>query len=124
MIGSNEATRGSAFRATSAWLPLGLAAAAVGLLLAFLVTGPHAPTLISDHGEIRHDEGVAAHLWQLLMVLQAAAIVLFAVLWLPRDPKRAAVMLALQAAGFIAACAPLYLAEHGYFGAPAAEQVR
>jgi hypothetical protein len=108
----------------TAWVPLGFATAAVALLVGFLVTGPHAPALVNDHGIVRHDEGVAAHIWQLLMVLQVAAILLFAALWLPRDPKRAGVMLALQMLGLVAACVPLYLAEHGYLGQPVQAEVR
>ena len=52
------------------------------------------------------DEGTAAHLWQLLMAGQIPVIAFFAVIWLPRNPKHALLVLLLQAiAGLAAACA-------------------
>jgi hypothetical protein len=55
------------------------------------------------------DEGTAAHIWQLLMVAQVLLIAFFAIRWLPQEPRPAIVVLALQAAGVIAALAPVYL---------------
>lgn len=108
--------QGSAFRAKTAWVPLLFAGAAIALLAGYFATGPHAPVLINDHGAPREDEGTAAHLWQILMLLQVGAILTFAALWLPRDPKRAAPMLLLHAIGILASAAPVYFLEHGYFG--------
>ncbi len=54
------------------------------------------------------DEGAAAHLWQLLMVAQVPAIVVFAAKWLRRTPREACVILALQFAAAVAAAAPVY----------------
>jgi hypothetical protein len=54
------------------------------------------------------DEGAAAHLWQLLMVAQVPVIVVFAVKWLPRTPREACVILALQFVAAVAAAAPVY----------------
>ena len=106
----------SPFRAKSTWLPFVFAGAAIAVLAGYFVTGPHAPNLINDHGVLREDEGTAAHLWQILMVLQVGAILTFAALWLPRDPRRAAPMLLLHGLGMIASASPVYLLEHGYFG--------
>jgi hypothetical protein len=55
------------------------------------------------------DEGLAAHLWQLLMAGQLPVIALFAVMWLPRAPRQALLVLALQLAAGIAAAAPVLL---------------
>jgi cytochrome bd-type quinol oxidase subunit 2 len=55
------------------------------------------------------DEGTAAHLWQLLMVAQLPIVVFFAIKWLPREPRQALLILALQAAAILAALAPVYL---------------
>jgi hypothetical protein len=55
------------------------------------------------------DEGAAAHLWQILMVGQIPVIALFALMWLPRAPRQALLVLALQAAAAIAAAAPVLL---------------
>ena len=95
---------------------MALSATAVALLAGYFFTSPHAPVMVNDHGVMREDEGTAAHLWQLLMVAQVIGMVFFAARWLPRDGKRASVMLALQAVGIVAAALPLYLAEHGYLG--------
>ena len=104
-------SNGSAFRSPSAWIPLLLAGAAVAVLLGFLVTGPHAPNIVIEHGVPREDESAAARLWQLLMLAQVPAILWFAARWLPRDPKRAALMLAVQGATFVAAALPVFLLE-------------
>jgi hypothetical protein len=55
------------------------------------------------------DEGAAAHLWQLLMAGQLPFIAWFALKWLPRSPKQALPILALQAAAALAALAPVFL---------------
>jgi hypothetical protein len=100
------------FRSLSGWTPLVLAAAALALLGGFWVTGPHAPNMVMDHGVLRQDEGVAARLWQLLMLAQLLAIAVFLVRWAPKSPKPAMAMLALQACGLVAAALPVWLLEH------------
>ena len=55
------------------------------------------------------DEGTAAHLWQILMAGQIPVIALFALMWLPRAPRQALLVLLLQAAAAIAAAAPVFL---------------
>jgi hypothetical protein len=65
-----------------------------------------------DHGVLREDEGTAAHLWQLLMLAQLVAIAVFLVRWVPRAPKSALLMLALQGCGLVAAALPVWLLEH------------
>jgi hypothetical protein len=55
------------------------------------------------------DEGTAAHLWQLLMAGQIPIIAFFAIRWLPRRPRQALLILALQAAAGVAAAAPVLL---------------
>ncbi len=42
------------------------------------------------------DEGTAAHLFQLLMPAQVPIVAYFAIMWLPRAPRQALVVLALQ----------------------------
>src|SRR5256885_3630027 len=65
---------------------------------------------IARFGVVREaDEGTAAHIWQLLMAAQLPIILFFAVRWLPRNPKSAFAVLALQAAAIIAALAPVFL---------------
>jgi hypothetical protein len=54
------------------------------------------------------DEGIAAHLWQLLMVAQIPVIVIFAIKWLRRMPREACVILAIQLVAAVAAVTPVY----------------
>ncbi len=68
---------------------------------------------IAVHGFVRQvDEGAEAHLWQLLMVAQIPFVAYFAVKWLPRAPKSALTILALQAGIVIAAFAAVFILEH------------
>ena len=97
----------SPFRATSAWIPVALAGAAVALLAGYLLTGPHEPTLVVENGVPRHDESGTARLWQLLMLLQVPCVLYFAAWWLPRDPRRALAMLGIQGFAFVAAALPV-----------------
>ena len=65
---------------------------------------------VSVFGVVRQaDEGAAAHLWQLLMGLQIPLVAFFAVKWLPRMPRQALLVLALQICAILAACAPVFL---------------
>ena len=54
------------------------------------------------------DEGTAAHLWQLLMAGQVPVIAVFAVKWLPREPRRTILVLAVQIGAAIAAMFPVW----------------
>ena len=54
------------------------------------------------------DEGAAAHLWQLLMAAQLPLLVFFGIRWLPRSPKQALLVMALQAGAAVAAIAPVW----------------
>jgi hypothetical protein len=84
----------------SALVPIGLAAAALTLpWIALAAFGPD-PT---------GDEGAAAHLFQLFMVLQVPAVLLFLAKWAIREPKQTAIVFALQVAAFLAAAAPVFL---------------
>ena len=54
------------------------------------------------------DEGAAAHIWQLLMAGQVPVVLFYAIRWLPRNPKAALWVLAVQAGAALAAMAPVY----------------
>ena len=54
------------------------------------------------------DEGTAAHLWQILVAAQLPVMAFFAVRYLPRRPKPAVLILALQVFALLAACAPVF----------------
>ena len=87
-------------RRPSGFLPLLLSLAALMIILlriAFVGTAPQS------------DEGTAARLWQLLMVLQVPVIAYFALRWMPRDPRGALPLLGLQVVMALAAMAPVFL---------------
>lgn len=89
----------STWKKPSAFLPLIFSLAALAVVLGH----------IAMYGTGREvDEGTAAHLWQLLMVAQVPLLAFFAVKWLPRDPKHALPMLALQVVAMLAAMAPVF----------------
>ena len=84
----------------SAFLPVGMSLAALATVLIYVVL----------FGTARQpDEGTAAHVWQLLMAGQLPIVAFFVIKWLPRAPKPALVVLALQGSAALAALAPVYL---------------
>ncbi len=86
-------------RQPSALVPIGMSMAALAVVVGH----------IAIFGVVREaDEGAAAHLWQLLMAGQIPVVAYFALRWLPRAPRPALRVLALQAAAALAACAPVY----------------
>ncbi|PYI92050.1 MAG: hypothetical protein DME97_11420 [Verrucomicrobia bacterium] len=89
-------------RRPTAWIPVAMSVAALATVLIHIVR----------FGVAREaDEGTAAHLWQILMAGQLPIIAFFAIRWLPRAPKSALLVLALQAIAGLAAVAPVF-----YFG--------
>src|SRR5919206_1948557 len=89
----------SIMKQPSAFIPVVMSLAALAIVLGY----------IAMFGAAREaDEGTAAHLWQLLMAGQVPVVAFFAVKWLPRTPRQALPILALQAVAFLAALAPVY----------------
>ena len=85
----------------SAFLPLAMSLVALTMVLV------HYAIFGIVHEE---DEGTAAHIFQILMVAQVPIIAFYAIRWLPRAPKEALQVLALQvAAGFLAIAAVVLL---------------
>jgi hypothetical protein len=88
------------FKRPSAFLPIVMSVAALatlGIYVAFNGTAP------------QPDEVPAARIWQLLMVGQIPIIAYFALRWIWKAPKPVLAILAIQAAAFLAALAPVYL---------------
>jgi hypothetical protein len=84
----------------SAFLPLGMSLAALATALVHVaVFGPAREV----------DEGTAAHVWQFLMAAQVPIVAFFAIKWLPRSPRPALLVLALQGGAALAALAPVFL---------------
>ena len=66
-------------------------------------------THIAIYGAAREpDEGGAAHIWQLLMAGQVPIVAYFAFRWVPKLPRQALTVLAVQIFAILAACAPVY----------------
>jgi hypothetical protein len=84
----------------SAFSPVAMSLAALATVLVVLATSG-----IPRGG----DEGTPAHIWQLLMAAQAPIVAYFAITWLPRAPKQALSVLALQVLAALAALAPVFL---------------
>ena len=86
-------------RRPSAFLPVAMSFAALAMVLGH----------IAMFGAVREaDEGAAAHLFQLLMVAEVPIVAFFALKWLPRFPKPAVQVLAVQAGAGLAALAPVF----------------
>jgi hypothetical protein len=64
---------------------------------------------LAIYGVVREtDEGTVAHLWQILMAGQMPIVVLFVIRWLPRAPRQALAVLALQVGAGLASVAPIF----------------
>lgn len=83
----------------SAFLPLAMSFAALATVLVH----------VAMFGVAREaDEGTAAHIWQILMAAQIPIVTFFAIKWLPRTPRQALLVLALQGGAALAALAPVF----------------
>ena len=83
----------------SAFLPLAMSLAAFALALG----------CVAFYGAIPGaDEGIAAHLFQILIVAQIPVVAFFAAKWLPRALRSSLPILALQTVAVLVALAPVY----------------
>ena len=85
----------SLFRQPSAWMPLAMSLAALAMILGYVAMFGIA------NGTSGGDEGAPARIFQLIMVAQWPIAAYFAFQWLPRRPKQALLVLALQAVAWI-----------------------
>jgi hypothetical protein len=83
----------------SAFLPLGMS------IIALLMVITHAVIfgIVSEP-----DEGTLAHLFQLLIIIQAPIILFFAIKWLEKAPKQTVQILLLQTSAALAAIFSVY----------------
>jgi len=89
----------STLKKPSAFLPLAMSLAALAVVFLHVIR----------FGAAREaDEGTSAHIWQILMAAQVPVVAFFAIKWLPRTPKQALLVLALQVGAAIAALAPVF----------------
>ncbi len=85
-------------RHPTAYLPLLVSAAALLTIVVQILIAGTAP---------QADEGAAAHLWQLLMVLELLLVALFAIRWLPEARRPALLVLGLQVLAMASAVTPV-----------------
>ena len=88
-----------AVKQPSAIIPIVMSAAAIATVLVHLLIFGAAP---------QADEGASAHLWQLLMAGQAPVIIFYSIKWLPRTPRTALAVVAVQIGAALAAAGPVY----------------
>jgi hypothetical protein len=105
MMSEVRTSFGTVVRQPSALVPLGLALTALAVVMCSLGYD------MVTHGAIvrEADEGAVAHIWQLLMVAQLPALLVFGIRWLPKAPKQALGVLALMVAAILAAMAPVFI---------------
>jgi hypothetical protein len=90
---------GALLKRPSAFIPVAMSIAALATVVGYAAM----------FGIARQaDEGTAAHVWQLLMVGQVPVVAFFAIQWLPTEPRRALLVLALQVGAAIAAMFPVW----------------
>lgn len=89
----------SLLRRPSGFLPIAISLVLLAMMAGLAVTGRLVP---------EPDEGAPAHIFQILMAAQALIILFFAIMWLPRAPRSAVLVLSLQIAAALAAMAPVY----------------
>jgi len=91
---------GTLMRQPTAYLPIAMSVGALAMIVWF----------VAAHGVAHQpDEGAQAHLWQLLVAGQVPLIAFFAFRWLPSATHPALVVLVLQAAAvMLLAVAPLW----------------
>jgi hypothetical protein len=86
----------------SGFVPIGMSLGALGFVLVY----------VAMFGIVYHaDERTPARVFQLLLAGQIPVVALFALKWLPREPRRAVPVLALQAATAALAVATVLLLE-------------
>jgi hypothetical protein len=93
---------GAIMKRPSAFLPVAMSCTAIAVVAASLA-------VFGRDGIRQPDEGTAAHLWQLLMAGQLPIVAYFAITWVPRAPRQALPVLALQAVAGLAALAPVFV---------------
>jgi hypothetical protein len=87
-------------RHPTGYLPVAMSVGALAMIVWY----------VALHGVARQaDEGLQAHVWQLLVAGQLPLLALFAVTWIPRAARPALIVLVVQlAALMVLAVAPLW----------------
>ncbi len=92
----------SLFKKPSAYLPIAMSLAGLALVVGHVLV----------YGLVHEtDEGAAAHTFQLLIALEVPIVGYFALRWLPVYPRKAVIVLIVQALAVFAAFASVFLME-------------
>ena len=84
----------------SAFLPIAMSLLALAIVLFHIaIYGPAQES----------DEGISAHLWQILMLGQVPIVLFFAIRWLPQAPQSTLLVLAIQVIAGLAAVGPVFI---------------
>jgi hypothetical protein len=83
-------------KSPTAFLPIAMSVAAIALVVVYVAA-------FGVTQEPQSDEGLAARIFQLLLAGQVPIMMCFAVQWLPKVPKNAVLILAIQALGILSA---------------------
>ncbi len=102
-------TFGVMTRRPSAFLPMAMSLTALALVLAHV----GADLIQNGHVLREADEGITAHLWQLLIAGQIPVLAFFAIKWLPRAPIQTMKVLAMQAGAVLANLAVVFFSGLG-----------
>ena len=103
MASATVSQQPSPLKVWSAWVPIAIPVFLLSLVVRY----------VGIHGAVGEaDEGIEAHLFQLLMPVQLVAMAYFALTWLPRSPRWTLVVLAVQIAAVFAVLAAVYWVDH------------
>ena len=92
------------WRQPDAWIPITISLAALAFIAVYVA-------LFGTAQNPGGDERAPARIFQLLMAAQIPIIAIFALRWLPKRPKQALLILALQAAAWIIPIVTIILIE-------------
>lgn len=88
-------------RKISAWLPILLSLAMMGVLLYF----------VKSNGGVAQpeaDEGTGAHLFQIWLAVESLMLLFFALRWLPKAPRQGFFILTLQILAILLVAFPVF----------------
>ncbi len=89
---NTNSENGSLLKQPSAWIPLAMSLLALTMILGY----------VAMFGIVQNeDEGTPARIFQLIMLAQLPIAGYFAIKWLPKQPKQALIVIALQAVAWV-----------------------
>ncbi|MBV9159551.1 MAG: hypothetical protein JO019_03075 [Candidatus Kaiserbacteria bacterium] len=84
----------------AAWLPLAFSGVAIVLIYGMIA--------VVGTPRRQADEGTAAHLFQIWLLLEVLLITFFAIKWMPREPRSTFIVVVLQILAVAIGCFPIF----------------